>query len=508
MASGSRRGQAFELCDLLRNVEDAVLPGNARGVQVTAITPDSRQVAPGNLYVAIRGTRTDGHHFIPDALRRGAVAVIAEEEVSGDPGVPWIRVRNTRRALAALAAAWHGHPADRLRLLGITGTLGKTSVLKMLEAMIRQDGGRIGTIGSLGMSLSSERGPPGYTAPAPLLLHGALRHFADSGCKVVAMEVTSHALDQDRVHGLEYALGIFTNLVPLEHADYHGTFRRYVDVKRRFFEHLSCGTPLVHWAGDPTVRRLVREHDVTPIGCGNGRSAMVRIDSLEFDEEGTAFALNVRRPLPRIDGGEVPPLRLPVRMRLLGRSHAVNAALAATAALCLGMTREAIESTLRSFPPPRRRMEILRRAPFTLLDDTLGHPESVSAVFEVVEHLPAQRVHAIFSIRGQRGAPINRQVAEAVAIGVEKRPFTTLIVTRSTDAADERNRVEEPEREAFLEPLRRAGIDFEEHDALADAVPAALDRVGEGDLLLLLGAQGMDRGAEEVQAWLNGRDVE
>lgn len=496
------RRPTLELGDLLVGVEGADFPDSARALPVAGITADSRQVQRGSLFVAIPGTRTDGHARIPEAISRGAAAVLVEHEIDVEPTVPRVRVANARQALAELAAAWHGHPADRLRLVGITGTIGKTSVLKMLEVALRAGGLRIGTIGSLGISFADQEEPTGYTAPDPLLLQGALKRIADSGCDLAAMEVTSHALDQKRVHGLECGLGIFTNLVPLEHMDYHRSFRAYVDVKRRFFDHLSPGAPLVHSADDHAVRRMVREHDVTPIGCGTSRGAIVRIESLEMDKDGTALVLNIREPLRKPGGGEVPAGILPLRTRLLGRSNATNAALAATAALCLGSEAGTVESALRGFPPPRRRMEVLPCGRFTVLDDTVGHPDSVSALFEVVERLSPPRVHAVFSIRGQRGARINRRIAESLAIWMEKQPVHTLVVTRSVDAADERNRVEGTEREAFLEPLRRAGVRFEEHDALSDAIPVALDRAGEGDLVLLLGAQGMDDGAERVRHWL------
>src|SRR5690606_1152079 len=158
---------------------------------------------------------------------RGAVAVVVERRVEGADGVPLVVVPSARQALAELAAIWHGYPARALRMVGVTGTLGKTSVLKMLEAILRTAGRRIGTIGSLGVGLPGRDEPTGYTAPDPLLLQRSLRRIADAGCDLAAMEVTSHALDQKRVHGIEYGLGVFTNLVPLEHMDYHRSFRRY-----------------------------------------------------------------------------------------------------------------------------------------------------------------------------------------------------------------------------------------------------------------------------------------
>lgn len=493
---------ARPLAELLRALPDAPTGGGRFDVPVTSITSSSREVTPGALFVALRGTRVDGHEFVGDALERGAAALLVEDE-GVRANVPVVRVPDTRRALAALAAEWHGRPADRLPLVGITGTVGKTSTLAVLEAILAAGEARVGTIGSLGVKVDGEPiERHGYTAPDPLLLHGELARLEREGAALVAMEVTSHALVQERVAGLTYGLGIFTNLLPLEHADYHGTFRDYVNAKARFFDHLAPGAPVVHNADDRVVRRLVRDHPVTPVGCGTSRTARVRIEPGSVSAEGTRLALHVREPFPRLDGGEVPPQRIALQMRLLGRSNLSNAALAATAALALGAEPETVGAVLRGLEPARRRMEVLHRGRFLVIDDTVGHPESVSALFEVVARLEPRRIHAVFAVRGRRGTRINRENGRALAIWAAQLPFGTLVLTRSADAADERNRVDDREYEAFVKPLREGGIAFDPRERLEDAVHAVLERAEEGDVVLLLGAQGMDRGMEIAREWL------
>lgn len=490
------------LSELLRAVPDVTGGGAAAGVPIRAVTATSGEVSPGALFVALRGTKVDGHAFVDEAVRRGAAAVLVEDD-GVRAAVPVLRVPDSRRALAAIAAEWHGRPADRLPLVGITGTVGKTSTLAVLEAILAASDRTVGTIGSLGVKVDGEPiERHGYTAPDPLLLHGELARLEAEGASLVAMEVTSHALAQERVAGLRYALGIFTNLLPLEHAEYHGTFREYVRAKARFFEHLPAGVPLVHNADDRAVRRLAREHDVVAVGCGTARTADVRIEPESVSPAGTRLALNVRRPLPRVGGGAVAPVRIPLEMRLLGRSNLSNAALAATAALLLDAAPETVRAVLAGLAPPRRRLEVLHHGRFLVIDDTVGHPESVSALFEVVGQLRPRRIHAAFAVRGQRGPRINRHVAKALAIWAERLPMGTLVLTRSAEAVDDRNAVTDREHAAFAAPLREAGIDFGERDRLDDAVHAALAAAGEGDVVLLLGAQGMDRGMEIARAWL------
>ncbi len=488
------------LAELARALSGVQEPESGSEVLIRGVAVNSRQVQPGDLFVAVRGTQVDGHAFIKDAVERGAAAAVVEREVE-DAGIPLLWVENSRRALADLAAEWYGRPAERLPLVGITGTLGKTSVLSLLEAILTGAGRRVGVIGSLGVGLGGKQLLTGHTTPDPLLLQQALARMIEEGAELAAMEVTSHALVQDRVHGLRFRLGIFTNLVPLEHMEYHGSFEDYAQAKLRYFDYLQPGAPLVYAAGDRAVSAAVEERDVVGIGCGAAEDAEVQVERRSMDAAGTHLLLKVRQTLPRLGGGQVEPVAFPLELRLLGRSNVNNVSLAATAALCLGAPIEAVQSALAVFPSPPRRLEVIHRGRFTVLDDTVGHPDSISAVFEVAELLEPRRLHVVFAIRGQRGPEINRGDADAITIWAERVRLASLIVTRSAETADERNRVEPEERDAFVERLREGDLPFEEHDRLEDAITLALERAGEDDLILLLGAQGMDAGAEVVRGW-------
>jgi UDP-N-acetylmuramoyl-L-alanyl-D-glutamate--2,6-diaminopimelate ligase len=483
--------------DLFERLADAEVPRAARDLAVARITLDSREVRPGDLWIALRGTDVDSHGFIEDVAAAGATAVVVDREV-GDVGVPVVRVPDSRRALAGLAAAWYGHPAERLTLVGITGTLGKTSVLSMLEAILARSGMRVGSIGSLGIRVAGETRDTGHTVPPPLELHAALARMVEEGVEVAMTEVTTHAISQHRVHGLRFQLGVFTNLVPMEHMEYHGTFEDYVAVKTRYFEFLRPGAPVVHASGDRAVVQEIRRRGVRGIGCGGDPDADLFVERLATDAGGSTMELRLQRPVPRVGGGEVGPINIPLRIRLLGRANANNAALAAGAALCLGAPVEAIRDALAAVAPPRRRMQVLQTEPFTVLDDTVGHPDSITAVMEVAEGLPHRRLHIVFAVRGQRGETVNRQAADALGVWLRRVPDASLVVTTSEDTADERNTVDPTESEAFVAGLDEGGIRYREEPTLRGAVRWALGHVESGDLLLLLGAQGMDAAAGMV----------
>jgi UDP-N-acetylmuramoyl-L-alanyl-D-glutamate--2,6-diaminopimelate ligase len=507
-AKGEGPAETRETRSLLGAVPGARFEAHRLPARIGGITDRSQAVRPGDLFVAIAGSVRDGHDFLDDAAARGAVAAVVEREPARDAGLPLIRVRDGRSALARLAAAWHDFPGDRIPLVGITGTIGKTSVLAMLESMLAESEIHAGSIGSLGVRFGGSEQGTGYTAPDALLLQAALRRIVNAGCTTAIMEVTSHALVQQRVHGLHYALGIFTNLVPFEHADFHGSFRAYAAVKATFLDLLAPGAPLVYNADDRAVRGTVRKRaDVHPIACGQSQRAVARVEPQSFDASGMRLSLNIRRKLPRLDGGWVEPQRIPLQLRLLGRGNASNAALAATAALCAGAAADAVARAAAEFDAPRRRMQIVRTQPFLLLDDTVGHPDSVSAVMEVASGLEFRRLHIVFGIRGSRGRRINRLLAGALVVWHQRVPAATLVITSSEEMADERNQVSDAERRAFLEPLEAAGLDHVHHGALGDAVHTAMQQVREGDLLLLLGAQGMDRASELAEAWVEARSA-
>jgi UDP-N-acetylmuramoyl-L-alanyl-D-glutamate--2,6-diaminopimelate ligase len=495
------------LSRLCRNLPDARLPPAAGEISITRVRDDSRKVESGDLFVAIRGASADGSDHAAEAAARGAAAIVVESDDpdTGDDtvsGLPAVRVADARIAVAELAAASFGYPADRLNLVGITGTVGKTSVLAMLSDILEDAGVVAGSIGSLGIRYpGADAGTPN-TTPGAVTIQEALNAMVAAGVSVAAMEVTSHALVQQRVHGLRYDLGVFTNLTMLEHLEYHGSFREYAHAKLRFFDTLAPDAPLCYAAGNRAVRQAARRHRGPRISCGGG-GAWIGICRDALSLRGTGITLNIRRPLPRLHGPDLDPCRIPLQLRTLGRHNTINATLAAAAGLVIGASTEAVQAALARLEPPRRRLEVIRdRAPI-IIDDTVGHPDSITGVFELIERVRHDRLRVVYCIRGKRGENINVHDAEAVAIWSRRVAIDALHVTAATDTADDRNVVSAAERNAFLNVLRNRSVEHAHHDRLADAIAAALDGAGETDIVLLLGAQGMDAGADIARRLLD-----
>lgn len=473
---------------------------------IEGIRTVSGEVRPGDLFVALRGSLDDGHAHLDEALARGAAAVVLEHAPAGGIPVPQLLVEDGRAALARLAAVWFGEPASALKLIGITGTVGKTSVLSIVDRIMTEAGLPFGSIGSLGVTLNEETlGETGFTAPDALVLHGKLADLRDAGARSVAMEVTSHALAQKRVDGLRFDLGAFTNLLPLEHQDYHGTFESYVETKLLFFDHLRPGAAVVHNADDRAVATVVAEREAAGVSVGRDPGADVRIENVRMSADGSRFTLSARAALPDCVGHSVAPFEMRLEMPLLGLGSISNVGIAVTLAMMLGASAENVPRVVRALPPARRRMEVIHRGDFTVIDDTVGHPESVNAVFEAARSLAPERFHIVVAVRGQRGDEINHHIGESLAIWCGQTPVGTLVVTSAIEAADARNTVSDAELEALIGPLGEGEIDFISEPELRGAIERALGAAGPGDLVLLLGAQAMDAGAAIVQEWLARR---
>lgn len=461
---------------------------------IAGITEDSRRISPGMLFVAVRGTSLDGHAYIADAVARGAVAVVAERSGTVPAGVPVIRVASARQALPALAACFYGHPSEGLRLVGFTGTFGKTSTSEILRALLEAGGIRTGVLGSLGARYRAFHDPGrGLTTPAPVELHRSLRGLKDAGARTVIMEVTSHALRLERVRGLRFAGGLLAAVLPGEHTDFHRSYDEYVDAKRLFLGYLAPDAALAYDADNHTASRLAAEAVVArTIGMSlEGRDADLQVYDVLIDRHGATFSI----------GGRVMREASGVRLHsaLLGRNHLRNAALALAYALQEGVPFEAVREVLAALKPLRRRMQRYEVAGRTVLDDTAAHSDSLRAVFEVASLLRHEKLVVVYAIRGSRGREINRQNALALGDLTAVHGADALVITASADSTGPSDRAVEAEVDATSQALLSRGGRFVWHDTLRDAVRDALDRTRPGDLIMLIGAQGMNRGRKMLE---------
>jgi len=471
-----------KLAELAASLADVAEPGSLAGLPertITDVCVDSRRVVPGALFVCVPGTQVDGHRFAADALARGAVALVAERPVSAE-GAPVILVRSARRALAMLASAFHGHPSRRLRVVGVTGTNGKTTTTFLVRGVAEAAGEKAGVLGTLGYSFGDRKEPPATTTPEPTLLQGLLAAMEAEGVRVAAMEVSSHALVMDRVAGTRFATGVFTNLTR-DHLDFHGTEEAYREAKLGLFRGVPQppGDPArppaaVVNGDDPSSPAFVRAAAGPVTTFGRGEAAQVRAVREEVSADSSAVL--VRHP-----GGEQA-----VRVRLPGPFNVMNALGAFAAGLTLGYAPEAIARGIESVDAVPGRMQPVRLGqPFGVLVDYAHTPDALQTVLTSARSLARGKLICVFGCGGDRDKG-KRPVMGRIAVSLSDHAVITSDNPRSEDPLAIIAEIEEGARSlpgAYeVVPERRA------------AIARALGLAREGDVVLIAG-----KGHEDYQ---------
>jgi len=384
------------------------------GVEVRGLASDSRRVRPGDLFFAIAGLRQDGQAFVRQALAAGAVAAVVDHEVPPADGL-LVRVADPRRALAEAATAFHGQPARALKVVGITGTNGKTTTTYLLEAVFRAAGWRPGVLGTTGARLDGVVRPLGYTTPEATELQALLREMADAGVQAVALELSSHALVQRRGYGLDLDVAVFTNLSH-DHLDYHGTLEAYLDAKLMLFDGRNASHPVksataVVNTDDPVAERVVaaaRRGGMKVLRFGAAAGTDVRIARVEATSGGLVVELVT---------GIVTEVRLP----LLGRYNAWNAAGAFAAALALGVTPACAAAGLAAVEGVPGRLERIATArPFEVVVDYAHTPDALQRSLAAMREHARGRLLLVFGCGGERDRAKRPVMGHAARAGADE----------------------------------------------------------------------------------------
>jgi UDP-N-acetylmuramoyl-L-alanyl-D-glutamate--2,6-diaminopimelate ligase len=430
---------------------------------VSNLTDDSRSVTRGGLFVAVRGSAHDGHEFLHAAAGAGAALAIVEEP--SRTALPSLLVSNTRRAAAVAAAAAFDEPAVELSLLAVTGTNGKTTTVGVLRHLLDTPPGASASIGTLGVLVgsggASVPGGGGLTTPGPVELQRALRTLVDIGVRSVAMEVSSHSLDQHRVEGVAFDACVFTNL-SRDHLDYHGSMEMYLGAKARLVEYLAPEGVAIVNADDPAWSAIEAKRVMT-FGISSA-SADMRATDVVYTPRGSEWTLAA--------GGE----RAAVRLPLIGSFNVANALGAAAAAWARGHSVTEIADRLAVLPQVPGRLEALHDRP-TVLRDYAHTPDALERALQAVRPFTTGRLIVVFGCGGDRDRG--------------KRPLMGAVAERFADhviVTSDNPRTEDPER--ILDDIV-AGMKSDRHERIEDrraAIARALAVADpEGDVVLLAG---------------------
>jgi UDP-N-acetylmuramoyl-L-alanyl-D-glutamate--2,6-diaminopimelate ligase len=441
--------------------------GDAR-VTVGDITHDSRAAGPGVLFVAVRGQRVDGHEFVPAAIAAGSPAVCVERaEVAT---VPAVVVADTRAALAPLSAAVYGSPAEHLRLVGVTGTNGKTTVTHLIESICHAAGVPEAVAGTVGARIRGRSLPMVHTTPEAPDFQRLLRTMVDAGVDVAAVEVSSHALALGRVAATRFRVGAFTNLSQ-DHLDFHADMASYESAKASLFA--QCERAVI-WVDDPAGRRIADALDIPVTTVGTGPGAALRVDGASLGFSGSEFVL---------DDGRT---RLTMRVPLAGSFNVANAAVAAGCARALGIADEAIVRGVAAVAGVPGRFELVPNVRgLTVAVDYAHTPDGIAAVIDAAAAIQAGRGRVIAVV----GAGGDRDRAKRPLMGAAACRADIAVLTTDNPR---RERPEDVLAEVVAGAHGRAEVIVEIDRRRA--IRRALEAAQPGDAVLVLG-----KGHEQTQ---------
>jgi UDP-N-acetylmuramoyl-L-alanyl-D-glutamate--2,6-diaminopimelate ligase len=470
----------------------AVLPSGGLDRVLSGIAYDSRKVQPGQLFVAVRGLRSDGHLFIPQALQQGAAAVIAEEGHAHlvPQDVPLITVGDTRKALALLADAFYGHPSQKLRLIGITGTNGKTTTTYLVRSILSAAGSSAGLIGTIDYRVGDRVYPAPNTTPESLDLQRLLAEMAELGMDSCVMEVSSHALALDRTLGCSFAVGAFTNLTQ-DHLDFHRSMDAYFRAKLRLFTGLPAHAFAIINDDDAHAAEIIKETRAQVITTGFSERADVRPrGTIAHGITGLSFEIATPRGVVR------------VASPLVGRHNIYNILTAVGIGAAMGLECETIDRGIAAMQAVPGRMEkVAEGQPFGVVVDYAHTEDALERLLEAVRELASARIITVFGCGGDRDRTKRPKMGAVAVTGSD-----VVIVTSDNP------RTEDPLgviRE--IESGMKAGVRIEPRHALGglaasekkfytvipdrhDAISAAIRMAGPGDVVVLAG-----KGHEDYQ---------
>lgn len=455
----------MNLRELLSNL-DVDFSNAEPETEIGGIAYDSRNVRPGDVFVAIKGYESDGHAYIASAMEKGAVAVICED--APEARVPYVRVENGRSALALTAAAFYGRPALRMKIIGVTGTNGKTTTATLIKHMLEKVcGAKVGLVGTNMNMIGDRELPTERTTPESLELHGLFRDMADEGCEYVVMEVSSHSLYLHRVEGIHFDIGVFTNLTQ-DHLDFHGTMQEYAAVKALLFS--QCDKCAINYDDDYAKYMMDAAQKA---GC-----EVLTYSELTNDAELTAKDIKLRSDCVKFCALTTGMLER-VTLGIPGRFSVYNALSVLSCGLLLGLPFERCTASLSDAKGVKGRMEVVPAdGDYQIIIDYAHTPDALENVLRSLKEVATGRVVALFGCGGDRDRtkrPVMGRIAADIADFV--------IVTSDNP------RTENPE--AIIAGIREGMMGTKTPSMVIpdrrEAIAWAIDNHKPGDIIVLCG---------------------
>jgi UDP-N-acetylmuramoyl-L-alanyl-D-glutamate--2,6-diaminopimelate ligase len=458
--------------------------------EINGIAYHSGKVSADYLFVSIRGYKTDGHRYIASAIEKGAAAVVVEE-IQEHVNIPQILVKDSRKALALLGDVFFQHPSRKMNLIGITATNGKTTTSYMVDAILEKEIFRTGLIGTVSIKYGDKVIPSELTTPESLDLHYYFNEMVHDDVSHVTMEVSSSALELNRVYGVDYDI-VSLNNISLEHIDSHGSFERYFEVKSSLITNAKESSVAVLNLDDTYSASLVEKTKAKVITFGlENENGHIHCRNLDLSTGRASFIFEVKEAI-QTEQRLIEPGEFHVELAVPGLHSVYNAMVAITIGLVNGISIPSIQDTLKNFKGVERRFEFIYEKDFKIIDDHFANPGNINVTMQTIQFMDFNKLHLLYAIRGQRGPDINRENAEALAKWLHDLNINEISATKSISHTTDKDKVTDEEVQAFISVMEKENIKINLFDELPDATKQVVDDAKDEDVVLLAGCQGMD----------------
>lgn len=475
---------SMTLATLLQALEGQVKILDCHGnlnVSINSITDDSRSVSTDSLFVAVKGERVDGHEFIPAAVRGGMVALVSQQPVSG-VSLPFVRVDDSRKALGLLGSRFYGHPSSQIRMIGVTGTNGKTTTTYICKTLLEALGRPVGLIGTVVYQIGERTIPATHTTPGSLELQQLLATMVAGRCTTAVMEVSSHALAQDRTSGCEYDVAVFSNLTQ-DHLDFHKTMEEYFQAKLRLFTGLQRGQKANKRAiiniDDPYGSRIVERCPVPVWTYALKTKADLRAEAVRLSLQGTTFT------------AATPAGSFSIESHLVGEHNVYNLLAAIGVALHEGATPAQIcEAVARIMNVPGRFERVIAGQPFTVAVDYAHTEDALVRLLMAAQAVKTGRIITVFGCGGDRDRGKRPKMGEAAV-----RYSDVVILTSDNPRTEDPFSILEQVEVGVIKALRqRPHVQYRKVPDRREAIEEAVREAQSADMVLIAG-----KGHEDYQ---------
>ncbi|ASK61945.1 UDP-N-acetylmuramyl peptide synthase [Virgibacillus phasianinus] len=482
----------MKLDQLLKSI-DVINNSEVASIDIEGVAYHSQMVSDNYMFVCVKGREVDGHSFISDAEKRGAKVAVVEDLQDG-VNIPQIVVKDTRQALAQIGSNFYHQPSKHLKMIGITATNGKTSTSYMTNAIFENAGLKTGLIGTVTVKIDDHSISSKLTTPESLDLQYYLNQMVEKNVSHVSMEVSSAALEMQRVNTVHYDI-VALNNVSREHIDTHGSFERYFEVKSSLIRDADEESFAVLNLDNPYAASLVDQTKAKVITFGiENKDGHIHCKGIDLTTGRATFKVEILKPF-KTSIKKFQPSTFDIALDVPGLHSVYNAMVAITIALLSDIPITTIQRTLKEFLGVPRRFEFIYEDEIKIVDDHFANPGNINVTLGTLQQMAYNNLHIVYAIRGSRGVVINRENAEAVVEHASKLGLHQITATKSVSHVTAQDEVTDKELEVFLDVMEQANINVTVFDELPNAIHHALADTAKDDLVLLAGCQGMDYGA-------------